>query len=76
MRHGTSTTSSTLGHPTTHALTCDERDEVEGLVPYTPGGYQGKSVCIQVAHNGTYALAERVDEGAHIAGYALPEIGL
>ena len=25
----------------------------------------------QLAHIGTYALAERVDEGAHIAGYAL-----
>ena len=25
----------------------------------------------QVAHNGTYALAVRVDEGAHISGYAL-----
>jgi len=25
------------------------------------------------AHIGTYALAERGDEGAHIAGYALPE---
>ena len=25
------------------------------------------------AHIGTYALAEIVDEGAHIAGYALPE---
>ena len=30
---------------------------------------------LQVAHIGTYALAEIVDEGAHIAGYALPEIG-
>ena len=29
----------------------------------------------QVAHIGTYALAEKVDEGAHIAGYALAEIG-
>ena len=25
------------------------------------------------AHIGTYALADRVDEGAHIAGYALPD---
>ena len=30
----------------------------------------------QVAHIGTYALPARVDKGAHIAGYALPEIGL
>jgi hypothetical protein len=29
----------------------------------------------QVAHIGTYALAERVDEGAHIAGYALADLG-
>ncbi len=29
-----------------------------------------------VAHIGTYALAERVDEGAHIAGYALPLVVL
>ncbi len=28
------------------------------------------------AHIGTYALAVRVDEGAHIAGYALPVSGL
>ncbi len=27
------------------------------------------------AHIGTYALAESVDEGAHIAGHALAEIG-
>ncbi len=27
------------------------------------------------AHIGTYALAERVDEGAHIAGYALLDFG-
>ncbi|MFB3112257.1 MAG: hypothetical protein ACE10G_09510, partial [Gemmatimonadales bacterium] len=26
----------------------------------------------QAAHIGTYALAEKVPEGAHIAGYALP----
>ena len=30
----------------------------------------------QLAHIGTYALAARVDEGAHIAGYALPAGGL
>ena len=28
------------------------------------------------AHNGTYALAESVDEGAHIAGYALAGAGV
>ena len=27
----------------------------------------------QLAHIGTYALPERVDEGAHIAGYALAD---
>ncbi len=31
----------------------------------------GDNAPSRTAHNGTYALPERVDEGAHIAGYAL-----
>jgi hypothetical protein len=30
----------------------------------------------EVAHIGTYALAESLDQGAHIAGYALAAVGL
>ena len=30
---------------------------------------------LQLAHIGTYALPARVDKGAHIAGYALPDLG-
>jgi hypothetical protein len=49
--------------------------------PFTMSGRRSKchrdSGCTgtkRAAHIGTYALAVRVDEGAHIAGYALPVI--
>ena len=35
----------------------------------------GDNAPSRTAHNGTYALPERVDEGAHIAGYALADHG-
>jgi hypothetical protein len=51
-------------------------DATEPVAPVnvSPDSRSGmtKARLVITAHIGTYALAERVHEGAHIAGYALP----
>ncbi len=59
----------TTTHPPPYQLV--SRRPGTGILLALPGAIRSR----QVAHIGTYALAERVDEGAHIAGYALPGSG-